>query len=208
MPVTARKRPRRVLVLEDDPALARALASALEVLGFDHRISRCLRDARNELTRLDGEWTPDLVLLDVVLPDGTALDFLRALPREAPLPVIVAMSGSAEPAQAFELATLGVRRFLPKPVELHRLGEVLSQACDEAPPIRQHLKALVGTRALSDVEEEVRTTMVTEAVARAGSVRGAARLLRISRQLLQYILRRPEPNQSPSSSESSLSSGS
>jgi DNA-binding response OmpR family regulator len=194
--------------VEDDRALCRALAAALEVLGFEHRLCRSLRDARDQLTHLEGGWKPDLVLLDVVLPDGTALDFLRAFSPEAPLPVIVAMSGSAEPAQAFELATLGVRRFLPKPVELERLGAVLSAACDDAPPIRAHVKALVGARALSDVEEEVRTTMVAEAVARAGSVRGAARLLDVSRQLLQHILRRAEGASRPSTTESSRSSGS
>lgn len=185
-----RNPPKRVLVVEDDLALCRALAAALDTFGVEYRIRHSVREARGELARLDADWQPDLVLLDVLLQDGTALDFLQALAPGSPLPVIVAMSGSAQPEQAFELAQLGVRRFLPKPMELERLGEALSAACAEAPTIRQHVKALVGARTLSDVEDEVRTTMVAEAVARAGTVRGAARLLDISRQLLQHILRR------------------
>jgi transcriptional regulator with PAS, ATPase and Fis domain len=50
--------------------------------------------------------------------------------------------------------------------------------------------AAVRQRSLHDALHEVRTTMIDEALARAnGSRRGAAQLLRVSRQLLQYMVR-------------------
>lgn len=52
------------------------------------------------------------------------------------------------------------------------------------------LRQTVGHKPLSDVQTEVRAVMLDEALARSqGSRRGAARRLRMSRQLLQYLLR-------------------
>ena len=103
----------------------------------------------------------------------------------------IAMSGVARPEQAFELATRGARAFLDKPVTVAEVEAALYDAAAEPPDIEPFVKALVGKRPVRDVEAQVRQTMVGEALAQArGSRRGAARLLRISRQLLQHILRR------------------
>ncbi len=53
-----------------------------------------------------------------------------------------------------------------------------------------HVRQLVGHKSLAGVTSEVRATMIEEALARSsGNVRGAARLLETSRQLLQYLRR-------------------
>ena len=62
--------------------------------------------------------------------------------------------------------------------------------CDEAYDFLPRVRGVVGERSLHEVEREVRATMVNEALTRAGgSRREAARLLKVSRQLLQHILR-------------------
>ncbi len=62
---------------------------------------------------------------------------------------------------------------------------------DELPDLTPLLRAVVGRKSVHQVEEQVRATMVAEALARAnGNLSSAARMLSISRQLLQHILKR------------------
>src|SRR3989441_5254068 len=69
---------------------------------------------------------PDAVLLDIYLPGISGLDFLQLqTTRESRIP-IVAISGMAAESQARECVQLGAVDFLPKPVELERLREVLT----------------------------------------------------------------------------------
>jgi len=174
------------LVVEDAPALRSSLMFALEPR------ARVVRGAGSviEAVRLLDELAPDLVVLDVVLPDGTAFDVLRRAATLSPAPRVVAISGCAEPEATFRLAELGVRAFVPKPVRADALHAAVDVAFSRPPDLAQHLRASVGLRPIFEVEEEVRRTMVSEALARAdGSKRKAARLLSVSRQLLQHILR-------------------
>jgi DNA-binding NtrC family response regulator len=100
------------------------------------------------------------------------------------------MSGKASAEEAFQLARLGVRAYLHKPLDLATLHQALEEALAQPPELETHLRSAVGKIAIKDAERLVRSTMVDEAMARsAGNRRGAARLLDISRELLQHILR-------------------
>lgn len=179
----------RVLVVEDNASLRRALERALAASFPQVRAAGSAAEARAEL----GEMEPELLLLDVELPDGNALDLMREAAQQPWAPIVVAMSGSATPNQSFELATLGVRAFLPKPLELETLEQTLRECIESPPDLVPQVRTMVGQRPIHEVEEEVRRTMLREALARAGgSRRGAARLLAVSRQLIQHMLRRHE----------------
>ena len=175
----------RVLVVEDDASLRRTL---------ERTLSERYREVRSCGTRAEAEvvlreWSPELLLLDVQLPDGDAFDVLREAARHDPAPTVIAMSGEARSDQSFELAKLGVRVYLPKPLSSEAIDGALEEALSSPPDLSPHVRGVVGHRPIHEVEEEVRETMVQEALARtAGSRRGAARLLSISRQLLQHIL--------------------
>jgi DNA-binding NtrC family response regulator len=83
-----------------------------------------------------------------------------------------------------------VRAYLAKPLRLDRLQAVIRTALEAAPDLLPVLRQTVGHKRLADVQSEVRAVMLDEALARSrGSRRGAARLLSMSRQLLQYLLR-------------------
>jgi DNA-binding NarL/FixJ family response regulator len=163
---------------EPDPGAARP--GARDLTREDSR-----REARAVVLDVD----PD-ALLDLVLPDGDAFALLALLERRYPLPRIVAMSGVAGPEQSFRLAQLGVRAFLAKPFDTAALRAAVDDAVSARPDLRPHLRQVVGQRSLREVESEVRGTMLREALARGGSRRAAARLLRISRQLVQHIIRK------------------
>lgn len=176
-----------VCIVEDSPSLARALAAAVS----QRATSVAIASSAQEALRRIPEALPELVLLDVALPDGSAFDVLDGLRELLPAPVVIAMSGSATAEQSFRLAEYGVRNYLPKPVAMSALNRAIDAALSTSPNLVPHFRAAVGRASLSEVEEQARTTMVGEALARSGgSRRGAAKILSVSRQVLQHILRK------------------
>lgn len=176
----------RLAAVEDDVALRDALADALASSTTEFRGCGTVREA----LALLASWNPEVVLLDLTLPDGSAFDVLAAIRRRKPTPLVVAISGTATPPDAFRLAAAGARAYLAKPFTMAELRAAMERALVEPPDLVPPLRHTVGRQPLRAVESEVRAELVGEALARSrGSRRGAARLLRVSRQLLQHILR-------------------
>lgn len=172
--------------MEDDRRLSRTLRAALEPWARDVRCRSTVAGARSLLR----EWHPELLVLDVKLPDGTAHDLLRWLANRHPVPATVAISAYAGPNETFELAEHGVRVYLHKPLNLAELEGALDRALRTPPDVMPHVRQAVGHIGLKELEASVRSEMITEALGKAGgSLRGAARLLSTSRQLLQHAWR-------------------
>jgi DNA-binding NtrC family response regulator len=177
------------LIVEDNAGLAATLvdivrqrATLVNHAGSVAEATRWLEDSQ-----------PGLVVLDFKLPDGTGLDVLELLAPRSPQPVVVAVSGEATPEESFRLARAGVRCFLRKPFGLDAIRAALDEALDTSPDPMVEVRGAVGHIGIKELEFEVRRAMVSEALAKSGgSVRGAAALLGISRQLLQHILKAPE----------------
>ncbi len=110
-----------ILVVEDDPRnmiLTRAILARrrCRVLA-----ATSLGEARERLTAE----TPDLVLLDVRLPDGSGLDLareLRSRPSTRAVPLI-AVSASVLPQDQAAIAEAGCDEFIPKPLHPAQLLE-------------------------------------------------------------------------------------
>ena len=78
---------RHLLVVDDEPHIGLVLRPFLEQLGYRVSIAKTLGEARTAMRA-----TPDGLLLDLHLPDGSGLDFLRDLRNQrgtARLPVLV-----------------------------------------------------------------------------------------------------------------------
>lgn len=102
----------RVLIVEDEPAIAESVAYALGRDGFDIEIAASVEDAERWV-----EGTPpfDLVVLDLMLPDGSGFDLIGRLRREGdPLPVIVLSSRDDEADRVAALET-GADDYVTKP---------------------------------------------------------------------------------------------
>lgn len=178
---------RRALIVEDDARLRRALSAVLVPIAAEVR--GCA--SASETSELLQAWQPELVLLDFKLPDGDAREVLHALHELAVFPAVVAMSAYASSAESFELASLGVRAYLEKPLDLDVLEQTLEAAVSTAPDVAPQVRQAVGRVGLKEMESRIRELMLREALGRSGgSRRGAAKLLSISRQLLQHALRR------------------
>ena len=78
-------RPRRILLVDDDPSLLVVLAEQLHDDGYDVATAR---DGQEAMRRLEAGW-PDLVLLDLMMPKVDGLALARQIKAEADLPIIV-----------------------------------------------------------------------------------------------------------------------
>jgi len=117
----------RVLVVEDDPQLRRIIVGNLTARGHTVREAA---DVATALTELRAE-QPDLLVLDVNLPDRTGWDVLR----EADLPPEVrVLMLTAVPVSPRRLAEFRPVAYLPKPFPLEallRLAENTTRCVDE-----------------------------------------------------------------------------
>jgi CheY-like chemotaxis protein len=103
-----------VLIADDDPETTTIVAAILRKAGYDTVIAR---DAMQTVA-LASQRTPDLVLLDIMMPAGTgvgALEKLKLSNRTMQIPVIV-LSGVTEPERIEQVRQRGAVAFLAKPV--------------------------------------------------------------------------------------------
>jgi DNA-binding response OmpR family regulator len=109
-----------ILIVEDEPDLARGLRFNLEHDGHAVTIATCARDATRRLAPREPSERPpfDLVILDLNLPDGDGLDVLRALRAGASkLPVLCLTARTRETDVVMGL-TSGADDYLRKPFSL------------------------------------------------------------------------------------------
>ncbi len=115
----------RVLVIDDDPTIARIAKLTLKNQGYEVVIAE---DTKNGLKELFKE-TTDLLLLDYMLPEQNGISFLkdiRSEPELCNLPVIMLTTiGSSDVVQAAKL--LGANDFITKPFTLETLVERVSR---------------------------------------------------------------------------------
>ena len=101
---------RRVLVLDDDPLMLRFMRDALARAGW----TAVLTGEPRELVHLIEAERPDLVLLDLMLPDTDGIDLMKRIPALAELPVIFILSYGNDEAIARALE-LGAADYVVKP---------------------------------------------------------------------------------------------
>ena len=175
----------RVLVVEDNAALRAAIARLARSWGAKVHEAGSVREAKALLAT-----RPDLLIADVCLPDGPVFAALEEAAAVWPKPLIVAMSGQASAEEAFRLAQIGVQSYVAKPLTLADLEAAIEKAMADPPSLDVAVSAHVGKVPLREVQARLRSVMLRQALALSeGSRTGAARLLNISRQAVQQILR-------------------
>ena len=99
-----------VLVVEDESAIAEPLAEHLAREGFDPEVAGTLEAARDAFERQ----TPDMVLLDVMLPDGDGRDLCRDIRRSSDIPIIM-LTARGEEIDRIVGLELGADDYVVKP---------------------------------------------------------------------------------------------
>jgi DNA-binding response OmpR family regulator len=118
-----------ILVVEDDPAVARTLIDALEVC--DYRVWHAA-DGHEARTRIEHS-RPDMVLLDLMLPDIDGLVLCSLLKSIADVPIIIC-SASARRSDPVLSLKLGADDFVRKPFEIDDLQARIEAVLRRAPP--------------------------------------------------------------------------
>ena len=106
----------RVLVIEDDREIRTLLQSSLGVEGFAIQTAVSLSEAAAMLRSS----MPDLVLLDLGLPDGDGSDLVREIRRKHAVPVLI-VSARHQEAEKVKLLDAGADDYLTKPVSVREL---------------------------------------------------------------------------------------
>jgi DNA-binding response OmpR family regulator len=120
----------RILLVEDEERLQRVLALILEQSGYIVQTAATVADAVQAVISN----TPDVLVLDVNLPDGTGWGVLRQLSIHGitcqSLPTIVLSAG--QPARS-RLVEFQPRAFLPKPFPVDALKRLIVEALGNGP---------------------------------------------------------------------------
>jgi len=110
------KRLYRLLMIDDDADLNRLLTEYFE--RFGHRLSTATTAAEGRL-RLRRE-SPDLLILDVMLPDADGMELCRAIRSESDVPIVMLTARGDLPDRVLGLE-LGADDYVPKPFEPREL---------------------------------------------------------------------------------------
>jgi two-component system, OmpR family, response regulator RegX3 len=124
---------RTILLVEDEESITTPLAEALERDGFHAEVAHTVADglAKGKAVR------PDLVLLDIGLPDGSGLDVCRELRATSTVPIII-LSARGEEADRVVGLELGADDYVVKPFSarevIARIRAVLRRTATPAAP--------------------------------------------------------------------------
>jgi len=81
-----------ILLVDDEPSIQRAVEPLLRSRGYDVEVARTARDARDAVAR----HTPDLLILDLSLPDADGLEVCRWVRGQSEVPILVLSARGAE----------------------------------------------------------------------------------------------------------------
>ena len=118
---------RTILIADDDRAIRTVLTQALARLGHDVRATGNTATLWRWIEDGDG----DLVITDVLMPDGNGLDLLPRIRKQRPELRVVVMSAQNTLLTAVKATERGAFEYLPKPFDLNELVQVVRRALSE-----------------------------------------------------------------------------
>jgi two-component system nitrogen regulation response regulator NtrX len=117
----------KVLIIDDEEAIR----SSLKMI-FEYKDYECVLAANGEAgLKIAERENPDVVFLDIKMPQMDGMEVLKRLKAEDPSPPVVMISGHADVATAFEASKLGAFDFIEKPLESDRVLLVTRNAVEQ-----------------------------------------------------------------------------
>jgi two-component system response regulator RegX3 len=165
---------RTILLVEDEPAIAEPLAETLTREGFHLQVAGTAADAVDAATSL----RPDLILLDLMLPDGSGFDVCREVRRSSQVPIIMLTARGDEADRVIGLE-LGADDYVVKPFSARevtaRVRAVLRRTAQAAAPAPEGEAPIE----IADVRLDPATRAVTKGGAPVDVTRKEFDLLRL-----------------------------
>ncbi|MDB4892147.1 MAG: hypothetical protein JWL61_4002 [Gemmatimonadetes bacterium] len=115
-----------VLVVDDDRTVRETLADFFDTLGYAARTAATASEGRQAAA----EHAPDVVLVDLRLPDASGLTLLEALRADDPELGVIMLTGHSDVPTAVRAMQAGALDFLEKPVDLEALDASVRRAVE------------------------------------------------------------------------------
>jgi two-component system KDP operon response regulator KdpE len=117
---------KRVLLVDDQAGILKVLRIQLKIHGFDVATA----STGTEAVEMVREREPDVILLDILLPDINGFDVLARVKEFSQVPII---AFTANPSMAQKAITMGAVDSISKPFDVDRLSEKIKLVLDGQP---------------------------------------------------------------------------
>jgi two-component system, OmpR family, response regulator ResD len=139
----------RILIVEDDSSLAQIVRDNLLMDGFEVEWA----PQANHALKLYSSFVPDLVLLDVMLPDLSGFELARVLRHGGKTPIII-LSARGEKADKLTGLRLGADDYITKPFDIEELVARINT-------VLRRLKPAISAIRLADITIDFRSRTAT-----------------------------------------------
>ncbi len=139
-----------MLIVDDDPALCLVARRVLENIGLKVSEAHTIAEA---ITTLDSD-PPHGIILDVVLPDGNGISFLRYLmktPKFQKIPILI-LSSTERPEVLSEESNLGLYNYLPKPFSSYLVLQKVRKMLRDSTMLEHRFESGAGPTLTVEVE--------------------------------------------------------
>lgn len=116
----------RILIVEDEHVLAKNVRDKLRAIGHEAQVVHNCKDALARIAVLQ----PNVVVLDLRLPDGDGMSLLPRLREDCPSASVIIVTAHGNERIAVEAMKAGAYEYLTKPVDLEELQLVVGRALD------------------------------------------------------------------------------
>ena len=169
----------RVLVVDDEPQILRAMTIMLRARSYEVVVATNGKQA----LATAAQSSPDIVVLDLGLPDLDGLDVIRGLRGWSKVPIIV-LSGRSQGVSKVDALDAGADDYVTKPFNVDELLARLRAVTRRAPTGSEEVRAVIG-----DVKVELPGRRLSARVPDSGSP--DVRLTPTEWQLLEVLIRNP-----------------
>ena len=140
----------KLLIIEDEPAIQEMISSRLAREGYDTYVAATGEEGLRVYRRI----RPHMILLDLMLPYMSGMDFCKTLRRESMVPVIV-ISAKAEEASRLQALEAGADDYLVKPFSLSELSARVKAVLRRSSSTRQEEPISIGAIKIDPRRHEV-----------------------------------------------------
>src|SRR6266852_3788673 len=123
--------PRHILVVDDEPQITRVLRTTLSSRGYELRVAN---DGDSALDVMK-DWTPDLVITDLSMPNMTGIELCRKIRTRSQIPIIV-LSVKGEERTKIEALDSGADDYITKPFNMNELLARVRAQLRRAPAVQ------------------------------------------------------------------------
>jgi len=125
--------PETILIVDDDRGIRYSLKRMFEEKGL-HTITA--RNGREALQLLEEGLSPDLALIDIVMPGLSGLDLLEAMKEKYPRLVVIMATAHGTTERAIQAMKLGAYDYIQKPFDIPTMWKTVQKALEAAKSIK------------------------------------------------------------------------